>query len=364
MGRRDKRIKILLTIPNFHTAGSGKVLYDLANGLNPEIFDVSIACSHNKGTFFKKIEALGLPIYLIDTTVPLRPYYNLLFRVKNFRTFLKKHQFDIVHSWHWSSDWSETLATRLALKKFVYTKKAMSWGNRHWKIRSLLSSYIITINDEMESFFSYKKHQQLIPLGIDTKYFNPNSYSGAKNDTFKIVTIANLVPVKGVEVLIKALAIIKDENINLDIIGGGDEVYVQKLKTLVQDFNLQSQVQFLGNQTDVRPFLAESDLYVIPTLNQGRKEGMPMALVEAMAMQTLVLGSDISGIKYVLKDFKELLFKANDDVMLSDKILELYHKSPEERMTMAKQLREYCEANFSLENFIASHESLYIELVG
>lgn len=59
MGRKGKRIKILYTIPNFDTAGSGRVLYDLAKGLDPNKFDISIACRHNRGSFFKEIDSLG-----------------------------------------------------------------------------------------------------------------------------------------------------------------------------------------------------------------------------------------------------------------------------------------------------------------
>ena len=60
----NKRIKVLFTISNFNTAGSGKVVYDLVNGLDKKKFDIHIACGDNKGVFFKEAEALGLPIHI------------------------------------------------------------------------------------------------------------------------------------------------------------------------------------------------------------------------------------------------------------------------------------------------------------
>lgn len=123
-----KKIRILYTIPNFDTAGSGKVLYDLANKLDKNIFEVEIACNNSKGKFFKEIEKLNLPIHIFETTKPLRPYYSLFFRIKPVSKFIKENQFDILHSWHWSSDWTEVLATRLAGKKFIYTKKSNDLG--------------------------------------------------------------------------------------------------------------------------------------------------------------------------------------------------------------------------------------------
>ena len=359
------KINILFTIPNFETAGSGKVLYDLAKGLNKEKFDVSIACSNNRGGFFSTVESLGLPIHILDSTKPLKPYYNLYFRVKPFICFLKQHQFDVVHSWNWSSDWSEVLATRLSGAKFIYTKKAMTWGNIHWKIKSYFSSFIITINEEMKDYFPSKKNQKLIPLGIDTNYFNPKKFEkNNNNQVFKIVTVANLVMVKGFETLIKAIAELDNPKIQLEILGekrieiledGSEYNYFEVLQGLVSKLNLENQVKFLGKRSDVRPYLASADLYVIPS----KKEGMPMALVEAMTMEIPVLGSDISGINYVLNAFPELLFEVENYKLLSEKILDMYQKTPFERTTTGVALREYCLTHFSMEKFIEAHEDLY-----
>ena len=76
-----ERIRILFTIPNFHTAGSGRVLYDLVNGLDSSKFEIEIACKHDKGDFFKEVVALGHPIHLFGTTTAYRPYLSLLQRV-------------------------------------------------------------------------------------------------------------------------------------------------------------------------------------------------------------------------------------------------------------------------------------------
>jgi len=362
MGDVIKKIKILYTIPNFDTAGSGKVLYDLAKGLDKKKFEVVIACKHNKGSFYKEVEALGLPITLMDTTSPLRPYFSLLYRMKPYKLFLQVQGIDIVHSWHWSSDWSEVLATKLAGVKFVYTKKAMSWGNIHWKLRSFLSDFIITINDEMTQYFSYKKNQKLIPLGLDTNYYSPEHFEKENKTVFKIITVANLVPVKGLEVLIQAVNHVKHLDIHLDVLGNDEGDYAQKLKQMVKDLELEYKITFLGRQSDVRPYLSASDLYIIPTLDEGRKEGMPMALVEAMSMQVPVLGSSISGIHYVLKDFKHLLFEPNNTQQLRDKIVEFYTMSKSERLNIAKALRHYCITHFSLTSFIEAHECLYLKL--
>ena len=355
-----KRIKILYTIPNFDTAGSGKVVYDLIKGLDTTKFEIEIACQHKRGKFFKEVEALGFPIHIMETTAPFRPYFSLYFRLRPIINFFKNNKYDVIHSWHWSSDWTEALAARLAGVKWLYTKKAMSWGNRHWKLRSFLADYIITINDEMRNYFPNKKAQKLIPLGIDTEYYKPEKVHFPQDSkTFKIVTVANLVPVKGIEVLLKAVALLKDDSVQLKIVGDNSNHYGQGLIKLCKELNIDNQVEFTGKVGDVRPLISESDIYIIPTLNEGRKEGMPMALVEAMCMAVPVLGSNISGINFVLKDYPGLLFSANDSEALKERILSFQNMAPEERKKIGDSLRLYCVKNFAMENFISEHTKLY-----
>lgn len=367
MSAGQKKIKILFTIPNFDTAGSGKVVYDLVSGLNPERFEVHIACHHNRGDFFKTVEALKVPIHIIQTSVHYRPYASLYSRLKPLTRFFKSQQFDIIHSWHWSSDWTEVLAARLAGIKWVYTKKAMSWGNKHWKIRSFLADYIITINEQMRDFFPWKRNQVLIPLGIDTHYYSPDAVDDelvpVVDSKFHIITVANLVPVKGIEVLIKAVELLHNPQIKLTILGDDTGEYALFLKALCKTLNIEHQVCFLGKKSDVRPYLMSADMYVIPTLDEGRKEGMPMALVEAMSMGVPVLGSNIAGVNYVLKAFPELLFEAGNVEALTHKISESKERPKAENILLGQRLRAYCETHFSYTLFIKRHGDLYHQIL-
>src|SRR5690606_1533977 len=173
----------------------------------------------------------------------------------------------------------------------------------------------------------------------------------------------NLVPVKGIEVLIDAVHLLNNPDIELAILGDDRSDYAEALKQKVKILSKEANIKFLGKNTDVRPFLAQSDLYVIPTLDEGRKEGMPMALVEAMSMAVPVLGSDISGINFVLKDFPELLFPASNSKALAEKIRLFHQKSLTEKQQLGQQLREYVVKHFSLEEFVRAHEVLYRSMV-
>ncbi len=120
---KDERIKILYTTSNFKTAGSGKVIYDLTKGLDKSKFKVEIACGHSDGDFFKIVESLGQPIHVIKTKTRYWPYWSLYSRISPISRFIKTQNYDIVHSWHWSNDWTEAIAAETSWGKMGFYQK-------------------------------------------------------------------------------------------------------------------------------------------------------------------------------------------------------------------------------------------------
>ena len=362
-----RKIKILFTIPNFDTAGSGKVVYDLVKGLDKTVFAPEICCDHDRGSFFETVKALGVPIHVFPFTTPYRPYLTFPFRVLKIAHFFKRHRFDLIHSWHWSSDVSEPLAAKWAGIPFVYTKKAMGWGNKAWVWRSQLSTKIIAINSDMgqEFFTKVAKKVAEIPLGIDVSYFKPlkKTYS-IPEDTFTktdfvIVTIANLVPVKGIEVLLEATKQMNDPTIKTLIIGDYKNAYGEDLKKRYES----DCIYFLGKQLDVRPYLAVADVFVIPTKDEGRKEGLPIAPLEAMASGCIVVGSNISGIKDILKDHQVLLFQPGAIEDLVDKLKFVKDLNVEDTLKLKGAMVQTVQQQFSLDQCIERHDLLYQSMI-
>lgn len=363
-----KRIKILYTIPNFDTAGSGKVVYDLVKGLDKTVFEPEICCFHNRGTYFQTIETLGVKTHIFNFTAPYRPKITFPFRVLKIYKFFKTHQFDVIHSWHWSSDISEPLAAKLAGVPFIYTKKAMGWRSRYWKWRSQLSTKIITINEDMvRQYFSGMMGKiEKIPLGIDTNIFQPNSKFNLNRESldlkttdFVVITVANLVAVKGIEILIQAIKVLNQDRIKLLIVGDYNNTYGNVLKA---EYECDS-ILFFGKQLDVRPYLAIADVFVIPTKNEGRKEGLPIAPIEAMAQGKIVIGSNISGIKDVLSPFPDQLFEADNVDDLKRKLVRILHLNEGEKSKLGMQMAEHVQNNYNIIQFVEKHEALYKKLI-
>lgn len=156
MVRSRERIKILYTIPNFDTAGSGKALLNLARGLNPAKFDVHIACLNNKGSLFEMAKESGIPIYVFDFVRIMKPYIKGILESRKVARRFKDISPDIIHSFHYGPDYSEALAAKMAGIKWIYTKKNMNWGGpskNSWFLRSWLSKAIVVHNTDMLNLF-------------------------------------------------------------------------------------------------------------------------------------------------------------------------------------------------------------------
>lgn len=367
-------IKVLFTIPNFDTAGSGKALLNIAENLDKNKFEPHIMCKHNKGAFFKVVEASGISVHIYDYETPMRPVTNGLFGCWNISQIFKEIKPDIIHSFHYSADYSEAIAARIAGCKWVFTKKNMNWGGgskNAWRLRSALANKIAVQNTDMlKLFYPNSKKTKLIPRGVNTKHFSQEQCNKAKDaDKRTIICVANLVPIKGVEILIEAFNRIytdtPDINWNIKIVGDNKNEYGTTLKEKYKSLIDQEKLVFTGKVLDVKSELQSSEIFVLPTLNQGRMEGSPVSLLEAMSMGLIVLGSKIPGIKDQLNPLGENhLFEAGNIEDLEKKLRKFMEIPIEQATKLNNKISDYCRSDWDISIEVKRHEQFYLETVG
>ena len=333
------KIRILYTIPNFDTAGSGLPLLKIAASLDANYFEPQIACLHDRGELFQDIRESGIKVHLIDLYKNARPIIKMLKECYQLSKVFKKINPNIIHSYNYSSDYTEPLAAKMAGIKWIYTKKNMSWRGpsyRGWKLRSWLADGIICQNSDMlKDFFPSWRKVKLIPIGVDTeeyslqpKNINVKKKWGISDNDRIIITVANLVPVKGVEVLIEAFELLFNSHPSWKLMIVGDattEYGIKLINKYLKNRDLKDKIIFTGKQKNVRELLDLSEIYVQSTLNKGRMEGAPIAIQEAMTNGKVVIGSDIPGIRDQLEEFRSQLFKAGDYNELYKKLV--FHMS-------------------------------------
>ena len=367
--REDKLVKILFTIPNFDTAGSGKALLNIVTRLDKTIFEPHICCFHNKGEYFNTVKSSGIPIHIFQTTTQMKPRLKGLFNCFKISKYLKHLNIDLIHSFHYAPDYSEALAAKIGGIPWVYTKKNMNWGGKSkngWKLRTYFAKHVVAQNKSMlNRFFSNSMKVSLIPRGVDIKHFSPSSknlnlleqLSISKTENI-FLTVANLVPVKGIEILLNAFESLskKHDNITLLIVGDNNNEYGISLEEKSKKLKSNNKILFIGKVQNIIDYYSIADIFILPTLNKGRMEGCPVSLLEAMACGLSVLASDIPGIQDVLESFQDCLFNSGEVSKLQVKIEKLLINK---EIKNIEKNRKHIKLNYSIEKEVKSHEIVY-----
>lgn len=368
-------MKIVYTIPNFDTAGSGRALLHLALALRKKGFETEIVCNSDKGAFFQTVVDSGVPVHVFDYIPCSRPIFSMLDNAWRTARRWRSINPDVVHSFNYSDNYTEGLAVRLAGKKWVFTKKNMSWGGtsgRGWQLRSAFASGIAVQNTDMiKQFYPNSKKVHLIPRGVVVENFinkTPKPEIRALMETPKsariIICVANMVPVKGVELLFQAFANI--ESMHSDwvvwLIGDNTNEYGQMLEKQVEELNLQSKIKFSGKQPNVREYLDHAEIFVLPTKDEGRREGSPVAMLEAMANGKVVLGSAVPGIKDQLAKYPDHLFTPNSLNDLQHRLECLMENDLNENKALGMQFQNFVTDAYPLELEVTRHANMYHSL--
>jgi glycosyltransferase involved in cell wall biosynthesis len=124
----------------------------------------------------------------------------------------------------------------------------------------------------------------------------------ARKNRKRILFVGNIEPRKGLDVLIKALSIIKEIDFSCEIVGGcyGYDSYFRSLQELVEDSGLSGRVVFRGklDSSSTISSYENANIFVFPSLH----EGYGMVLLEAMSFGLPIVASDVAPINEVLRD--------------------------------------------------------------
>ncbi len=358
------KIRILFTIPNFKTAGSGREMFNIIERLDKNRFDVVICVNEHGGNLFDEIESKGYKIIVHKHTVASPKNVLEIFKLG---LYFRSLRMDIWQSFHWSSDFTESLIAKISGAKYIYVKKSMNFDRKGWKIKSSFSWRIIARNTEMVSGFltPYATKTRFVTGGVEfQKFLNPSPkqvYDLKTKDSIMLVCIAQIVRVKGQDTLIKACKNI--DNIELVFCGADrDADYKKELLELVERLDMQNRVQFLGSVSSVASILHNSDIFVLPTSKiGGHEEGCPVALLEAMASGIICVASSVGGSNDLIIDSKTgFRFVADDSKSLEEVIKKVIDSS--ELLEITKTAVNTVVSKHSLEQEGEDFQRVYLEL--
>lgn len=204
---------------------------------------------------------------------------------------------------------------------------------------------------------------QVIPNGISDDFLQVGSnrcYS--KEGPLRLITVGNLITLKGVDTLLRALATLADPTaVSLTIVGDGPEQ--KNLQTLGRTLKLNNQIQFLGAMPagQIPRLMGEADVLVMPSLREGR----PNVVLEAMAAGLPVIGSDIAAITELVKaEVNGLLFTAGDQQQLAVQLKRLID-TPILGETLGRAAHKFLlENNLTWQACGESYGALFDDVIG
>jgi glycosyltransferase involved in cell wall biosynthesis len=190
------------------------------------------------------------------------------------------------------------------------------------------------------------------------KYQKQLSSVPTKNK-IKILTIARLIKEKGIDYLLKSARLLKEKyklNFLLNIIGYGP-LYKQLLE-LRNSLGLYNEVKFLGKVVNIEEELAKADLFVLPSLS----EALGLVLVEAAACKIPIIGTNVGGIKEIIKDNQTgLLAEPANEEDLAEKIHNLL-MDKQKQDKLVENCYQFVKEKFSVRKLALKLHKLYSSL--
>jgi glycosyltransferase involved in cell wall biosynthesis/protein-tyrosine-phosphatase len=317
----------------------------------------------NDGRLASELRQLGVEVAVFDET-----RLGSLRIVRSLTALLRERQIDLVHTHRYKDTVLGTIAATLAgvphVIRTMHGLREPMTGWDHLKFRGYevmekvmvrcFADRVVAVSKRMAATLTDEGYPSAlvtaIPNGIDLRKVVPTRTPAdvrrelAIDDRDIVIgTAGRLSPVKGHDSFLRAAALILREEPRARFLLAGGGPLEHQLKALASELGIAAACRFVGARSDVYDLVAAMDMFVLPSLN----EGLPMAILEAMALGTPVVATDVGGLPEVIRHCATgLLVPPGDERALADACVSLA-RDPERARELANQGRRVVEDRFS-----------------
>lgn len=314
---------------------------------------------NEKNIFFTFIWIFQIFFYLIFKKPvfihigKIRPiiYFFLIFKIFKIKIILYFH----------GLDYYEMKNKSLLKRKFV------DYAIKKADLTVCANRYVLKIIKENIK----PKREYILYPGVDLFYLNEINKKfkkeKEKEKEFIILTVANLVKRKGIDTVLRALNILKNEfDFKYYIIGKGKEE--KNLKNLTKELNLQDKVFFLGELDEEKfKYYKMCDIFVMPSRvveEEGSFEGFGIVFLEASFFKKFLIGAKTGGIPEAIKDKETgILIENPEDYLKLSEIIRDYFKNPKKYEKLKENAYERLVREFDIKKLIKDYEEKLIEIL-
>ncbi|HVZ10821.1 MAG TPA: glycosyltransferase [Candidatus Paceibacterota bacterium] len=377
------RKKILFVITQSEMGGAQMFLLQLLTHVRRDAYDLTIAVgSDGDGSFSRALGGIGItPLIIKSLKRDPHPISDIraIYEIRDIINSLQPATLFLLSS---KAGFIGSLAGQLARQRpvviyriggWTFNDPWPAWKRQLWKGLERTSGpwkdYIIVNNTHdliqaRQFHIEPSKGLELIYNGIEPYGNGTLAPDAARakllelcglsaNNTAKIAcTIANFYPAKGLETLLEAAALLKDENLVFIIIGDGQER--PRLQQKIAALGLQRSVFLPGALENARQYLPGAQVFVLPSL----KEGFPWSVLEAMAAKIPVVATRVGAVPEVLDNGKSgIIVESGKPVEIKEAVLTVLHQENLAR-EMVIQAHQTLVKSFSITSMIEKIETL------
>ena len=271
----------------------------------------------------------GKYFYIPSVRKPLAMKANVT-AYKKVVELIKEYEYDFIHCHTPIGSVIGRIAAHVTHTKVIYTAHGFHFFKgaplKNWllyypveRFLSRWTDVLITINQEdyqrAKKSFHARKTVYIPGVGIDTKKFacglidrkEKRESLGLKDDDIMLLSVGELNENKNHQIVIHAIGELKTKNVHYVIVGKG--MLFEDLKILAEQLKVMEQVHLLGYRDDVAEIYQVADLFVFPS----KREGLSVALMEAIACHVPVICTNIRGNTDLIKNSK--YWFSTDDVV-------------------------------------------------
>ena len=293
-------------------------------------------------------------------------FYDLLFYLPIF-----KSKADKVHI-----QWAATLYNRALLFDFFPHKILLSLRGAHINytpiIKPEIGDYYKRIFPKVHRFHavSYamalvakslgadEDHIQTIYWGINDDILQSSITAKKEQSTLQLIVVGRFHWVKGYPILMDALGTLKERGMAFKLLLIAEGEIPEEINYAIHQYKMHENITIIGKlpHQAVIKHIAESDLLVLPSVN----EGIANVAIEAMAMGTPVLSSNCGGMTEVIENgVNGLLFENRNSKQLAEQLLAFSTLNMEERFTMALKAKATVQLNFTRDRMLDQYKHFY-----
>ena len=356
---------ILLIGDSLNVGGTEGQFVEIACGLDRSRWDVHLTCNRAVGPLRARIEATGQSVWSCGPGSFKSPRFaRALWRLARY---LRAHRIRVVHAFDFYSDILGVIAARLAgVPTVIASQRELGdlrtpLERRFYRLAMRLADYVVVNAQAVAERLTLARAVAprrivVIPNGVDTVRFSPApSRPRRLAGHVTVGTLANLRPEKGLEHLVRAMALVRDRGAGEQLAIWGDGPLRADVERLIGEVGLSASARLRGATIEPEAALRTMDIFVLPSLS----EACSNVLLEAMASGLPVVTTRVGGNPALVDDeVTGLLVPPGDPAALAKAIIRLV-EDPVLAERLGAGAREVACSHFGLGRMLSRVQALY-----